>query len=644
VKNPAPRARRLVRTLVGATTVALLATTGTAYGYVPGVDTSHYQHNPSLDWQKAANDGVEFAFLKATEGTSYRDPYFKADWAATAKAGIYRGAYHFARPSTQRGDAVREADFFADTIGTQTTRGTLPPVLDLETTGGLSDQQLINWTRDFLVELQAKTGRNPIIYVSPYFWKDNVGNSSAFHDYPLWVAHYTTNSQPMIPGGWPTWSFWQTTSSGRISGISGNVDKDLFNGTMSQLQRFALDHTRTATELSLQASNVAPTVGQDVTFSGRLTDDAGHGLAAQQVTLQFTPQGSTTRTTVATLKTGRHGGFRTTLPVSQAGSYRAHFSRTAGYRVRNSAPVSVTLTPLSPDLTLAPSTTSTTAGSPLGLSGSLTQGDGGLANRHVTLFRRVDGTTTWARLGTVTTDSSGTYQLDTTAMHTATYRAKYAGETGYRSARAGAGPVTVRRNPSDISFAVSDDAPYLNQRVSMSGQLVTGTRPVANRPVDIQQKLPDSSRWRTVATATTDAAGHYSFRQRVDTASSFRALFRADSLYARSASSPAALQISPPRRTHTTLTARRTEIRAGRSLMLHGRLTAGGDGLARTVRLWERLPGHTAWHFVYRTATVLPDGTCKISVSPRTTTIYRLIFNGGTRLAHSQDGLRITVS
>ena len=644
MKNPAPRSRRLVRTLVGATTVALLATTGAAYGYVPGVDTSHYQHNPSLDWQKAANDGVKFAFLKATEGTSYRDPYFKADWAATAKAGIYRGAYHFARPSTQRGDAVREADYFAATIGTQTTRGTLPPVLDLETTGGLSDRQLINWTKDFLVELQAKTGRDPIIYVSPYFWKDNVGNSSAFHDYPLWVAHYTSNSQPMVPGGWPTWSFWQTTSSGRISGISGNVDKDLFNGTMSQLQRFALDHTRTPTELSLQASNVAPTIGQDVTFSGRLTDDAGRGLAAQRVTLQFTPQGSTTRTTVATLQTGSDGGFSTTLPVSQAGSYRAHFSRTADYRVRNSTPVAVTLTPLSPDLTLAPSTTSTTAGSPLDLTGSLTQGDGGLANRHVTIFRRVDGTTTWARLGTVTTDSSGAYQLDTTAMHTAIYRAKYAGETGYRSASAGAGPVTVRRNPSAINFAVSDDAPYLNQRVSMSGQLVTGTKPVANRSVDIQQKLPDSSRWRTVAAATTDSTGHYSYQQRIDMASSFRALFRADSLYARSASSAAALQISPPRRTHTTLTARRTEIRAGRSLILHGRLTAGGDGLARTVRLWERLPGHSKWHFVYRTATVLPDGTCKISASPRTTTIYRLIFHGGTRLAHSQDGLRITVS
>jgi hypothetical protein len=243
----------------------------------------------------------------------------------------------------------------------------------------------------------------------------------------------------------------------------------------------------------------------------------------------------------------------------------------------------------------------------------------------------------------VTTDASGTYQLDTTTMHTATYRAKYAGETGYRPATASAGPVKVTRNPSATSFAVSSDAPYLNQRVSMTGQVLTGTKPVANRSVDIQQKLPDSTRWRTVATATTDSAGRYGYQRRIDTPSSFRALFRADSLYARSASSAATVTITPPRRTHTTLTARRTEIGAGRSLMLHGRLTAGQDGLARPVRLWERFPGQSSWHFVYRTATVLPDGTCKVSVSPRRTTVYRLVFHGGTRLAHSQDGLRITV-
>ena len=639
--KPAPRTRRLVRTLVGVTTAALLATTGAAYGYVPGVDTSHYQHSPSLDWQRAANDGVRFAFLKATEGSSYRDPYFKADWAATAQAGIYRGAYHFARPS--KGSAKRQADYFAATIGPQNSHGTLPPVLDLEATGGLSPQALITWTRTFLTEVQAKTGRNPIIYVSPYFWIDHLNNSTAFHDYPLWVAHYTKNSQPMVPGKWPTWSFWQTTSSGRISGISGNVDKDVFNGSMSQLQRFALDYTRQSTVINLNTTETAPTAGESIRLSGYLKDDNGNALADQTVLLQTRPDAGSAWTTLAKVTSGAKGWYRKWLTITEPASYRAWFKRTADYRGSASPAVDITVTAVDSDLSLTTSTTSTNAGSPLNLTGSLTQAGDALPNRNVTIFRRVDGTTTWSRVGTATTDDTGAYELDTTALQTATYRAKYAGETGYRSASADAGPVTVTRNPVDLSFDVSNHAPYKAQRVSMAGRLLTGTKPVANRPVRIQEQLPGSTRWRTVATPTTDATGRYTYRSRIEEPASYRASFRHDSLYVGASTEGVALSITPPRRTHTTLTARHTEVRAGRSLLLHGTLTAGGEGIHRTVRLWERFRGQSKWHFVYRTATVLPDGTCKISVSPRKTTIYRLIFHGGTRLAQSQDGLRITV-
>ncbi len=640
--KPASSARRLVRALVGATAVALMATTGAAYGYVAGADTSHYQHNPSLDWQKVAGDGVRFAFLKATEGTTYTDPYFKADWAASAKAGIYRGAYHFARPSTAAGSAVRQADFFASTIGPQNARGTLPPVLDLESTGGLSDSQLINWTSQFLKELAAKTGRDPIIYVSPYFWIDNLNNSSAFHDYPLWVAHYGV-SQPKVPGNWPTWSFWQSTSSGRIQGISGNVDKDVFNGNMTALEKFALAYSRAATQVSLAVSNAAPTVGESVKFSGKLTDATSRALAAQQVKLQFQAQGSTSWTTVATAKTGPYGGFRKWLAVTDPGSYRAHFTRTADYRGSSSVPLSVTLTPVASDLTLTTPTTATNAGSQLSFAGSLTNGGAGLPSRNVTISSRAAGASTWVRVGTAATDDSGAYDLDMTAMQTATYRATYAGDSAYQSATATVGPVTVTRNPADLSFAVSNHAPYKDQRVNMDGRLLTGSKAVANRSVRIQQQLPDSTRWRTVATATTDATGHYSAPQRIDEPASYRAVFPGDSLYVAASTDPVSVQITPPTRTHTSLTARRTELRAGRSEMLHGKLTAAGAGIARTVRLWQRFAGQSTWHFVYRTATVLPDGTCRISVSPQRTTIYRLIFHGGTVYAHSQDGLRITV-
>src|SRR3954454_15297687 len=256
------------RTVVPVVAVlALLGVSAPAFAMLaPGIDTSHYQHAPSLNWNAVRADGVRFAFLKATEGRTFTDPYFHADWQATSEAGLYRGAYHFARPSI--GTASAQAAYFASVIGPQTGPGTLPPVLDLETTGGLGRSDLITWTQTFLTSLERLTGRTPIIYVSPAFWEDNLGNSNAFVKYPLWVAHYGV-STPRVPGGWPSWTFWQTTSSGGVSGISGRVDKDLFNGSMHQLRRLAAAAPQ-ATALTLAANNLAPITGHRIRHTGLL--------------------------------------------------------------------------------------------------------------------------------------------------------------------------------------------------------------------------------------------------------------------------------------------------------------------------------------------------------------------------------------
>jgi GH25 family lysozyme M1 (1,4-beta-N-acetylmuramidase) len=645
VTKPASTTRRLVRALVAVAAAALTATTGNAYAYVLGVDTSNHQHSSttSINWSSVANDGVKFAFLKATEGTSYQDPYFKADWAASAKVGIYHGAYHFARPSTAAGSAVQQADYFASFIGPQTSRGTLPPVLDLETTGGLSPRQLISWVQQFLTELQTRTGRNPIIYTSPYFWIDNLNNSTAFHDYPLWIAHYGVSS-PTVPGQWPTWSFWQSTSTGRIQGISGNTDKDVFNGSMSQLQKFALAYTKPASQLSLTVSNTAPTIDQSIKLSGSLQDVNGNNLAQQPVQLQWQPQGSTSWTTLTTRNTGPYGGYRYWTAATGPGSYRAVYAGTTSYRGSSATPVAVTLTPVASSLTLSAPTSSTNAGTQLPLAGTLTAGRNALASRTVTVYRQVSGSTSWSRVGTVTTDSSGAYQLDTTAMETASYQAKYTGETAYRPATASAGPVTVTRNPATLNMAVSNQAPYANQSVSMTGRLVSGSTPIVGRTVRVQQQLPGSTSWQSIAWPRTDSTGGYTYSQRMTQGASYRAVFRGDSLYKRATTAPVAVTITPPQRTVTDLTARRTSIHPGGSVLLHGRLTAGGKGVARTVRLWQRFPGSSTWRFVYRTATVLPDGTCRIDVSPRRTTIYQLRFAGGNVYTSSSRTLRISVS
>ena len=217
IARPGQRGQRTRHVLAGALTLVVLGATS-ASASVYGPDASSYQHPQgyTIDWGAAhATSGAAFAFVKATEGTGYTNPYFKQDFAALATQGLMRGAYHFARPTTAAGSAVAQADYFAAAIAGATApalpsqplpdhpldkAGDLPPVLDLEDNGGLTPAQLQEWTRAFLTELTAKTGRTPMIYAGPYFWKTSMGNDPSFAGYPLWVASYSDNA-PGTPLG-----------------------------------------------------------------------------------------------------------------------------------------------------------------------------------------------------------------------------------------------------------------------------------------------------------------------------------------------------------------------------------------------------------------------------------------------------------
>ena len=140
---------------------------------------------------------------------------------------MVRGAYHFARPSLPAAaSASDQAHFFISTIGNTRERGDLAPALDLEVNGGLSPSDLITWTQAFVSTVQSLTGRVPIIYSYPSFWRNSMANTTAFTAYPLWLADYTGTSSPNypLPGGWQAYTFWQYTSSGSVPGIQGNVD------------------------------------------------------------------------------------------------------------------------------------------------------------------------------------------------------------------------------------------------------------------------------------------------------------------------------------------------------------------------------------------------------------------------------------
>jgi len=206
----------------------------------PDVASFQHPHGVGIDWGQVRRDGTSFAFVKATEGTTYTNPYFAQDYAAAHRAGLVRSAYHYARPRPGATSAQDQAKAFVHVAGTARSKGDLPLTLDLEETGGLSPSQLVNWTQSFISALRALTHRPTIIYSYPYFWQHAMGNSSAFTNLPLWIASYRNGGpKTPLPGGWKNWTFWQYTAAGSLSGIHGAVDESVFTGSQGDLAALA---------------------------------------------------------------------------------------------------------------------------------------------------------------------------------------------------------------------------------------------------------------------------------------------------------------------------------------------------------------------------------------------------------------------
>jgi lysozyme len=200
---------------------------------VQGIDVSSYQG--TVNWASVRGAGITFGFTKATEGATYTNPTFAANWANMRANRIVRGAYHYGRPQS---DPVAQADFFVSTV--QPGKGDLQLVLDIETTDGKTPAQVGGWVTAFLNQLQARTGRPGIVYTGFYFWRDQAGNNASNQNCPLWLAAYTTSTSGLIPAAWNTWSFWQYTSSGSVAGVSGNVDRNAWNGSLTALNSLRL--------------------------------------------------------------------------------------------------------------------------------------------------------------------------------------------------------------------------------------------------------------------------------------------------------------------------------------------------------------------------------------------------------------------
>ena len=211
--------------LSGLVAVGLAPSAAVAATPVSGPDVASYQHpgGAAIDWPMVQAGGASIAIIKATEGTTYVNPYFASDWAGARRAGLVTGGYHFARPGSS--SAAAQARSLVATLGSTREQGTLAPVLDLEESGGLSPTDLAAWAHTFLATVEQLTGRLPILYTYPSFWHRAMADDTSFGAFPLWLASYRASPPAALPG-WSQWTLWQHTSSATLAGIPTLVDEN----------------------------------------------------------------------------------------------------------------------------------------------------------------------------------------------------------------------------------------------------------------------------------------------------------------------------------------------------------------------------------------------------------------------------------
>lgn len=196
---------------------------------VHGIDVSHYQSY--INWDTVAAQNINFAFVKATEGEMLKDTMFCRNWDAMKAVGIKRGAYHFYRPSIS---PVIQAQNYIELV--QKDFGDLPPVLDIEVTGDIPITQLVENLKIWLYLIEIQYNIKPIIYTNLNFYNRYLAGQ--FDDYLFWIARYNDREPRLACGS--SWHFWQYGNRGRIKGIQGDVDFNVFYGTRYQLEELCL--------------------------------------------------------------------------------------------------------------------------------------------------------------------------------------------------------------------------------------------------------------------------------------------------------------------------------------------------------------------------------------------------------------------
>ena len=263
---------------------------------IQGIDISRWQRD--IDWEEVRRAGTRFAFIKATEGGDHIDERFRENWAGAKAAGVPRGAYHFVFWCRPAKDQIR---WFFRNVPKEPDA--LPPVLDVEWNNHsrcprTSPEKARAKMREMLRAFEIHYGKKPVIYTDINFHGDVLEGVTEFDDYPFWIR--STAAKPETRYENRPWEFWQFTTTGRVPGITGDVDRNAFFGTERQFRdwmdgRFDIG-TRRATKLgasnvdttTLEPRSASPAPARSTTPTQRTSERAPQRLAP----LGLVPPGS----------------------------------------------------------------------------------------------------------------------------------------------------------------------------------------------------------------------------------------------------------------------------------------------------------------------------------------------------------------
>ena len=492
---------------------------------ITGPDVSSFQHpnGLSIAWSSVKAAGQAFVFVKATESTNYTNPYYAQDVAEAAKAGMMHGAYEFAHPDVS---AVAQAQYFAGVIGSQNLRGDLPPVLDLEQTGGLSPAQLITWVGQWLTTVRSLTHRTPMIYVSPSFWQTYLGNTRDYSNYPLWDADWTfrCSGTPWLPGGWATFEFWQYSDNGTIklaNGSSTTSDEDCFNGTMTALDQVGL---AAATPFSVTAVPGA----QSATVSWNAYPTATSYTISSTSGATYTEPATATSATLTGLINGQPYAFSVTAKLANGTTESTGWGTTIVPAVQDRLSLTATPNQLYPGLVTLAAHVVTPAGAPL-------------AGVPVHLAATWQGQPTPADWGSGNTDSNGNFSWVHSVGQSANFQGSILDSNPYAYSQMLTPWVPVSILPK-LTFSASTTAITAGNKVTFSGTLAPS---LGNDAIAVQALFGGA--WHNAAYATTNSSGAYSTFVYYGTSGSFpmRVVAAANSVHAGGALSGSTVTVTP---------------------------------------------------------------------------------------------------